>query len=151
MTLRRLVKSFHYFCCITPNSVTRVRRTSPYHCAQATQFFSKCYSCVKPLEHCVRFHGLRVEPPAPQTNARPTVWSRRLSLSKWSSSLVYFTTRLKVRRQETAIRRCGHPGQLHLSATLHSYRHKLNLVMEPPKKIKINKKNEIKIKQGQFV
>ena len=33
------------------------------------------------------------------------------------SSQVYFTTRLKVRRQETAIRPCGHPGQLHLSAT----------------------------------
>ena len=53
--------------------------------------------------------------------------------SKNKTSQVYFTTRLKVRRQETAIRPSGHLGQLHLLAILYSYMHKLNLVMEPPK------------------
>ena len=58
-----------------------------------------------------------------------------------SVSQVYFTKCLKVLRQETAIRLCSHPGQLHLLAILYSYRHKLNLVMEPPKKIKKIKNN----------
>ena len=53
------------------------------------------------------------------------------------SSQVYFTTRLKVRRQETAIRPCGHLGQLHLLAIHNSYRHKLKLVIEI-KKLKIS-------------
>ena len=35
-------------------------------------------------------------------------------LSGEKSSQVYFTIRLKVRRQETAIRPWGHSGQLHL-------------------------------------
>ena len=60
--------------------------------------------------------------------------------SKIKSSQVYFTTCLKVRRPKTATRSCGHPGQLHLLAILYSYRHKLSLVMEPPKKIKNNLK-----------
>ena len=54
-----------------------------------------------------------------------------------AKSQVYFTIRLKVRRQETAIRPCGHLGQLHLLAILNSYRHKLKLVIEN-KKLKIS-------------
>ena len=54
----------------------------------------------------------------------------------WKSSQVYFTIRLKVRRQETAIGPCGHLGQLHLLAILNRYTHQLNLVMEPQKKKK---------------
>ena len=50
------------------------------------------------------------------------------------ASQVYFTIRLKVRRQETAIRPCG---QLRLLAILNSYRHKLKLVIEI-KKLKIS-------------
>ena len=53
------------------------------------------------------------------------------------SSQVYFTISLKVRRQETAIRPCGHLGQLHLLAMLNSYRHKLKPVIEH-KKLKIS-------------
>ena len=56
-----------------------------------------------------------------------------------AKSQVYFTIRLKVRRQETAIRPCGHLGQLHLLAILNSYRHKLKLVIEN-KKLKISLK-----------
>ena len=50
------------------------------------------------------------------------------------SGQVYFTTRLKVRRQETAIRPCGHLDQMHVLAELKSDRHQLNLVMEQKKK-----------------
>ena len=46
------------------------------------------------------------------------------------SSQGYFTISLKVSRQETAIRPCGHLGQLHLLGILNSYRHKLKLVNE---------------------
>ena len=54
-------------------------------------------------------------------------------LASAQSSEVYFTISLKVRRQETAIRPCGHLGQLHLLAILNSYRHKLKLVIEHKK------------------
>ena len=52
---------------------------------------------------------------------------------KCKSSLFHHRLRLKVSRQETAIRPCGHLGQLHLLAILHSYRHKLKLVIETKK------------------
>ena len=54
-------------------------------------------------------------------------------LSLFKSSQVYFTTSLKVSRQETAIRPCGHQGELHLLAILNSYRRKLKLVIEHKK------------------
>ena len=60
-------------------------------------------------------------------------------------SQVYFTIRLKVRRQETAIRPRGHLGQLHLLAILNSYRHQLYLVMEPPPQKKNSKRHKQKI------
>ena len=49
-----------------------------------------------------------------------------LAARDFQSSQVYFTIRLKVRRQEIAVRPCGH---LHLLAILNSYWHQLNLVV----------------------
>ena len=49
------------------------------------------------------------------------------------SSQVYFTIGLKVGKQETAIRPCGHLGRLHLLAILNCHRHKFKLVIEHKK------------------
>ena len=61
-----------------------------------------------------------------------------LKLRGKNSIQVYFIIRLKVCRQDTAIRPCGHLSQLHLLAILNSYRHKLKLVIE-------NKKHKISL------